>query len=77
MTGRSKNARRLFAELQQFSNDTNHPDLEIVSGDEAEIRSQNRSKEDLRRARELYEELRQMSSDTGGSIENIMEGKDF
>jgi hypothetical protein len=69
-TGR--NARRLFAELQQFSNDTNHPDLESISEDED--LNVNHSKEDLRRARQLYEELRHMSTETGGSIENLIEG---
>ena len=58
----------MFAQLEQFSNDTTHPDLESVSEDE------NFPKSDLKRARELYEELRQMSVETGiESIENIME----
>ncbi len=61
------NKRKLFADLEQLSNDA--PDLESVSEDE-QVRS---SKSDLKRARELYEELRQMSVETGGSIDNIME----
>jgi len=68
--GDANSARRLFAELKSFSNDSNHPDLESVS-DDYELRS---SASDLKRARELYEELREMSVVTGGSIENLMEG---
>ena len=63
---------RLYDELQQFSYDSVHPDLESVLGTEDE--EDMSSKSDLRRARELYEELRQMSVETGGSIENLMEG---
>ena len=63
----TRNVRRLYAELQQFSSD--HPDLESVSEDEMIS-----SKSDLRRARELYEELRQMSVETGGSIEDLVQG---
>ena len=62
---------RLYDELQQFSYDSVHPDLESVLGEDEEDMS---SKSDLRRARELYEELRQMSVETGGSIENLMDG---
>ena len=47
----ARNARRMFAQLEQFSNDNNHPDLESISDDDM-------PKSDLRRARELYEELR-------------------
>lgn len=68
------NARRLYLELQQFSNESNHPDLESISDEEPQLSSaSNRPKEDLKRARELYAELQQMSSETGGSIENLME----
>jgi len=70
-TSTDKNVRRLYDELQQFSYDSVHPDLESVLGEDEEDMS---SKSDLRRARELYEELRQMSVETGGSIENLMDG---
>ena len=48
----ARNARRMFAQLEQFSNDNTHPDLESISDDDLQPKS------DLKRARELYEELR-------------------
>jgi hypothetical protein len=43
--GDANSARRLFAELKSFSNDSNHPDLESVS-DDYDLSS---SKSDLKR----------------------------
>ena len=50
--GDSDRARRLFAELKQFSNDSNHPDLESIS-DEADFDLRD-SKSDLKRGLMIY-----------------------
>ena len=44
--GDANSARRLFAELKSFSNDSNHPDLESVVSDDYDLSS---SKSDLKR----------------------------